>query len=520
MADGILSYGDSGRDVGTYDTATDSPMTLEGEGSVGDAMVITAGVNVRPQTPGGGGSVGDVSREGVTVDNRIARWHGSGAEIQNTGVTIDDDDNISGYGTLTGGSSSVQLTDTVGHLRILGIGQNGATDRQAMLWDNGGGTWVVAGIVEGTGTPDFMPRWISGAVLGNSDMSDDGSTTTVLTNDFIVALGDVAIPTGNFGVGVASPLTDVHADMNAPATLSTLAGSVFLQAFNNAGDGNFGAGIIFGQPAGASGPTLGASIVVVQGTAGDTNAVGLDFNVHGTVGADPRFKALGIDYLGNVGVPVGSIKIGNATTVAPLGAADDLVVDFGVAAAGMTLVSTGVAQWIAADAGSNIAGTLAFIHATDEWTFAIGGVGQVSVSAGAATFSAKEKGGFSNVGGVIVKLTNDTGLNTVKGQIVCASTATDDAFDTCGSNSDDAMGIVLEAGIGDGSEAWVAIGGIADVLIDAGGCTHGDRVGTGATAGSADVINSPSLALHFQEIGHVLQTRVGAGLARVDLHFN
>lgn len=148
MAEGILSVGDGGRDAGTYDIATDSPMTLEGEGSVGDVMVITSGTNVRPQTPGGGGSVGDVGREGVTVDNRIARWHGTDAEVQSSVVSINDDGDISGYGTLTGGDLGTQLVDTDGLLRILAIGQNGATDRQAMLWDDGGGNWIVADILE------------------------------------------------------------------------------------------------------------------------------------------------------------------------------------------------------------------------------------------------------------------------------------------------------------------------------------------------------------------------------------
>ena len=125
------------------------------------------------------------------------------------------------------------------------------------------------------------------------------------------------------------------------------------------------------------------------------------------------------------------------------------------------------------------------------------------------------------IGGLAVLLTNKTGSATVAGQLVLSSTGTDDAFATVGANSEETIGIVLDSGIADGSEAWMVESGIADVLIDAGGCTHGDRMIASATAGSADVWNvGGAVATHFREIGHCLETRVGAGLARVKLHFN
>ena len=125
------------------------------------------------------------------------------------------------------------------------------------------------------------------------------------------------------------------------------------------------------------------------------------------------------------------------------------------------------------------------------------------------------------IGGCAVKLTNKTGGNTVAGQLVIASTGTDNAFATAGANAENVIGIVLDAGVADGSEAWVVGGGIADVLMDGGGSAHGDRIIASATVGSADVWNTGgAVATHFREIGHCLETRVGAGLARVDLHFN
>lgn len=131
------------------------------------------------------------------------------------------------------------------------------------------------------------------------------------------------------------------------------------------------------------------------------------------------------------------------------------------------------------------------------------------------------KSRLTAIGGIAVKFTNKTGGNTVAGQLVEASAGTTDAFSTSQANSDETIGVVLDAGVADGSEAWVVISGIADVLIDAGGSTFGDRMITSATAGSADVWNTGgAVATHFQEIGHCIESRGGAGLARCILHFN
>ncbi len=135
--------------------------------------------------------------------------------------------------------------------------------------------------------------------------------------------------------------------------------------------------------------------------------------------------------------------------------------------------------------------------------------------------SVLEKSGNTGIGGFAVKLTNKTGFDTVAGQLVIASAGTDDAFATAAISGDNVIGIVLDGGVADGSEEWIVISGIADVLIDAGGCLHGDRMISSATAGSADVWNvGGAVATHFLEIGHCIETRVGAGLARCILHFN
>ena len=123
------------------------------------------------------------------------------------------------------------------------------------------------------------------------------------------------------------------------------------------------------------------------------------------------------------------------------------------------------------------------------------------------------------IGGFAIALTNNTGVVSVEGQIVEADDTDENSYKKADGSAVDPIGTVYNAGVADGSEVWIVIAGIAEVLLDAGGCVHHDRLITSATAGSADVSNSPSTAVHFQEIGHAIETVVGAGLAKTVLHF-
>src|SRR5690606_19425092 len=68
-------------------------------GNEGDALVVVGGApEWQPIAGGGGGIVGP----GASTDNAIARWNGSqGIAIQNSGVIIDDSDNVSGVYSMT-----------------------------------------------------------------------------------------------------------------------------------------------------------------------------------------------------------------------------------------------------------------------------------------------------------------------------------------------------------------------------------------------------------------------------------
>lgn len=130
-------------------------------------------------------------------------------------------------------------------------------------------------------------------------------------------------------------------------------------------------------------------------------------------------------------------------------------------------------------------------------------------------------------GGYAVKLTNGTGSSSIKGSVVRASQALDNAFVlTTTTTSIDAIGVVYESGIANGSECWVVMAGIADVLMeDSVASTHGYFVSTyncSTGRARADSPEPPNTQAHWQELGHCLESK-SAGtnvLAKVILHFN
>ena len=168
-----------------------------------------------------------------------------------------------------------------------------------------------------------------------------------------------------------------------------------------------------------------------------------------------------------------------------------------------------------------------FAHLHDEQTLEHDGVDSDGGAfpfntTGPVTFNqlliVNDKAAITTIGGIAVKLTNNTGSPSVEGQVVETDDTDENSYKTADANCVDAIGVVFNAGVADGSEVWIVHSGIAEVLLDAGGCVHHDRLICSATAGSADVSNAPAVAVHFQEIGHALETVVGAGLAKAMIH--
>lgn len=132
------------------------------------------------------------------------------------------------------------------------------------------------------------------------------------------------------------------------------------------------------------------------------------------------------------------------------------------------------------------------------------------------------------LGGRAIKLTNKTGAATVKGQQVKTDTANDDAVILTAVSDDECIGVFLDSGVADGSEAWVVTSGIADVAFqDNTAAASGDWVGTSTSDAGYAVgqVSPPAAPRHFEEVAHCTETVAAGGagvriLAHCVLHQN
>lgn len=134
-------------------------------------------------------------------------------------------------------------------------------------------------------------------------------------------------------------------------------------------------------------------------------------------------------------------------------------------------------------------------------------------------------------GGIAVRMINKTGEVSVKGTVVTPydDTAIDRAVKKIVIDIPNPIGVIYDNGILDGSPVWVVISGKAYVYF-IGNTTRGHLArgfvtgDVGYIAGRAlsDPVPTPPFAVdkHFYELGHLLESRIGAGLALTDLHCN
>ena len=131
-------------------------------------------------------------------------------------------------------------------------------------------------------------------------------------------------------------------------------------------------------------------------------------------------------------------------------------------------------------------------------------------------------------GGLAVLMVNKTGAASAKGYIVEPDGSVDEAIKLTADDDIDPIGVIYNAGIADGDLVWVVVSGIADVYYG-GNVTRGTFSRVPVTADGYNAGEAISEALptspfatdkHFQEIGHPIESRVGAGLAKTVLHFN
>ena len=110
-------------------------------------------------TPAGSGNV---AGPGTSTDNAIALFDGAGGQtLQDSTITSADGASLVIPGTITAGSGAHALTNSTGLLDggklqaesvgLAALAQGGATDGQALVWDDTGGTWE-PGTVSGGGS--------------------------------------------------------------------------------------------------------------------------------------------------------------------------------------------------------------------------------------------------------------------------------------------------------------------------------------------------------------------------------
>ena len=128
---------------------------------------------------------------------------------------------------------------------------------------------------------------------------------------------------------------------------------------------------------------------------------------------------------------------------------------------------------------------------------------------------------FTPRGGFFIELT--AGENLAEGEVVRASTVANDACVKAAAGEDMAIGVIYQA-VSSGGKARVIVSGVANVLVLVTGGNNpasGNVIYCSGTAGQVDHAASlPAVAAHNREIGHLLESRTGAGLARAVVHFN
>jgi len=147
------------------------------------------------------GSVTGVTGPGSSTDNAVARWDGAGGNtLQNSGVTIDDSDNVVAAGSITSDAGLLG--------QVLGDGTAGRVLRQIyVLFEDGtNASTIKCSIVsEWNGDADGpTDNCAKGASTGNFTWNAGGTEVTIdataFSGDVIMAHGQLAIT----GAGVFS----------------------------------------------------------------------------------------------------------------------------------------------------------------------------------------------------------------------------------------------------------------------------------------------------------------------------
>lgn len=180
------------------------------------------------------------------------------------------------------------------------------------------------------------------------------------------------------------------------------------------------------------------------------------------------------------------------------------------------------------DGASSVVGfidsNVALVNATAKlFSFRNNGIEKTSILADGGVQSSKFS--INSTGGYMIRLTNKSGAPSIKGTVVMISDTTDNATKVNAIDSDMPIGICYEDGIADGSEMWVVVSGIAEVLLVNSVATTRGYVAysSGSVAGRIDTaVTVPASTIHFREIGHTIESKIAGTnvLCKCIVHFN
>jgi len=160
--------------------------------------------------PGGGG--GDVTAAAAIVDHSVVRGDGGGKGIQDSGVIIDDTDNVTGMVTLTLPNEGLHLLDTGGdHDLIIKPGTDLGADRILTIT-----TGDVARTITLSGNPT-LGDWFDQAVKQASAPTLDDLTISNPVNIYALSHDSFADWAANKHVVLPNTIANVLSDHNVAA---------------------------------------------------------------------------------------------------------------------------------------------------------------------------------------------------------------------------------------------------------------------------------------------------------------